>query len=78
MSDFRKVIFMTHARARAFTFFGLNLLVFGPGGRERVLNGVEFNQESKTIEKTTLNGRERGVREKYARVRVRTKMLQMT
>ena len=77
-SDLRMSLFTTHARTRGFWFFGLIFFILGPGGRESVLNDVEFSQASKTIEKTTIFGRERGAREKNARVRARTKMLQIT
>ena len=57
-------LFTTHARTRGFWFFGLIFFILGPGGRESVLNDVKFSQASKTIEKTTIFGRERGAREK--------------
>ena len=71
-------IFHYARNARAFIFFGHISNILGPDGRERVLNDVEFSQTSKSIEKNTFFGRERGAREKNARVRARTKMLQMT
>ena len=78
MSDLKMPLYHYARNARAFMFFGHISNILGPSGRQRVLNDVEFSQKSNSIEKITLFGRERCAREKNARVRARTKMLQMT